>query len=44
MTRVVKIVYLQQGFLSPFSVLCKLGAILDFGLITTCDVIGIKTG
>jgi hypothetical protein len=27
---VVKIVWFQKGFLSPFLFLCKLGTILDF--------------
>jgi hypothetical protein len=40
----VKIVYFHKGFLSPFLFLYKLGAILDFSIIITCDVIGIKTG
>jgi hypothetical protein len=42
-TGVVKVVYFQKGFLSPILFLYKLSAILDFGLIITRDVIGIKT-
>jgi hypothetical protein len=33
----------SEGFLRPFLFLYKLGAILNFPIIITCDVIGIKT-